>query len=128
ESLDKMIERNVQWLTDYQDASYADQYQEAVARIREAEASLSTSRGLRLTRAVAKYLAKLMAYKDTYEVARLYADAAFADKLRAQFEGEPGKDYKLHFHLAPPLLARKNANGELVKKKYGPWIMPMFRL
>ncbi|MDS1142467.1 indolepyruvate ferredoxin oxidoreductase family protein [Pusillimonas sp. SM2304] len=128
EPLDKIIERNAQWLTDYQDASYADQYQEAVARIREAEASLPTSRGLRLTRAVATHLAKLMAYKDEYEVARLYADPAFTDKLRAQFEGEPGKDYTLHFHLAPPLLARKNAKGELVKKKYGPWVMSVFKL
>src|SRR3546814_1282649 len=68
-----------------------------------------------------------MAYKDEYEVARLYVDPAFTQKLRQQFEGEPGKDYQLHFHLAPPLLAKKNDKGELVKKKYGPWIMPVFK-
>ena len=66
--------------------------------------------------AYAKGLHKLMAYKDEYEVARLYVDPAFTQKLREQFEGEPGKDYQVHFHLAPPLLAKKNDKGELVKQ------------
>src|SRR5690606_28448536 len=72
--------------------------------------------------------AKLMAYKDEYEVARLYTEPAFFDKLKQQFEGEPGKDYQLHFHLAPPLLSRKNEKGELIRKKFGPRTLTAFRL
>ncbi|MCC2596635.1 indolepyruvate ferredoxin oxidoreductase family protein [Pusillimonas sp. MFBS29] len=128
ESLDTLIKRNINWLSDYQNAAYADRYQAAVEKIREREAGLATARGLRLTRAVARNLAKLMAYKDEYEVARLYTDPAFTEKLRAQFEGEPGKDYQLNFHLAPPLLAKKNEKGELIKTKYGPWVMSVFKI
>src|SRR3546814_8990556 len=99
----------------------------AVERVRAKESGVATGNGLRLKRAVAGNLAKLMAYKDEYEVARLYTDPAFTQKLRAQFEGEPGKDYQVHFHLAPPLLAKRNDKGELVKKKYGPWMMTAFK-
>ncbi|MGI4847154.1 MAG: indolepyruvate ferredoxin oxidoreductase family protein [Janthinobacterium lividum] len=83
---------------------------------------------LRLSTAVAHNLAKLMAYKDEYEVARLHAAPEFMDKLRAQFEGEPGRDYQLHFHLAPPLLSRRNGRGELVKREFGGWMLPVFKL
>jgi indolepyruvate ferredoxin oxidoreductase len=127
ETLDAIIERGVQWLTAYQNPAYARRYAEAVERVRAKEAGLASGKSLRLTRAVAANLAKLMAYKDEYEVARLYTDPAFTEKLRAQFEGEPGKDYQLHFHLAPPLLSRRNDKGELVKKKYGPWMMTAFK-
>jgi len=71
---------------------------------------------------VARYLFKLMAYKDEYEVARLHTDKAFTDKIAAMFEG----DYKIVHHLAPPLTARKNERGELVKKAYGPWVRSAF--
>lgn len=128
ESLDALIARNVRHLTGYQNAAYARRYQNAVERVRAKEAALPSSRNLPLTRAVARNLAKLMAYKDEYEVARLYVDPAFKDKLRQQFEGEPGKDYQLHFHLAPPLLAKRNDRGELVKRKYGPWVMSAFNV
>jgi indolepyruvate ferredoxin oxidoreductase len=67
---------------------------------------------------VARYLFKLMAYKDEYEVARLHTDAAFAQQIADMFEG----DYKLVHHLAPPLLAKTNDKGELVKQAYGPWM------
>jgi indolepyruvate ferredoxin oxidoreductase len=77
-----------------------------------------------LTEAVARGLFKLMSYKDEYEVARQYANPAFLARLREQFEG----DYHLRFHLAPPLLARRNAAGELVKRPFGPWLMPVFRV
>ena len=78
-----------------------------------------------LTEAVAKNLFKLMAYKDEYEVARLYADGAFAEKLRERFDG----DFRLSFHLAPPLLARRDpSTGHLQKREYGAWMMPAFRL
>ncbi|MFW7343015.1 indolepyruvate ferredoxin oxidoreductase family protein [Pollutimonas sp. H1-120] len=127
ETLDAVIERGVQWLTAYQNPAYARRYALAVERVRAKEAGLASGKGMRLTRAVAGNLAKLMAYKDEYEVARLYTDPAFTQKLRTQFEGEPGKDYQLHFHLAPPLLAKRNDKGELVKKKYGPWVMTVFK-
>jgi indolepyruvate ferredoxin oxidoreductase len=71
---------------------------------------------------VARYLFKLMAYKDEYEVARLHTDPAFTAKVAAMFEG----DYKLVHHLAPPLLAKKNDKGELVKQPYGPWMRSAF--
>jgi len=65
-----------------------------------------------------------MAYKDEYEVARLHTDRSFLNRVAAQFEG----DYKLHYHLAPPLLARKNEKGELVKQSFGPWMLTAFRV
>src|SRR3546814_8741542 len=65
-----------------------------------------------------------MAYKDEYEVARLYTNGDFRKKLEQKFDG----DYKLHFHLAPPLLAKRNAKGELQKKEYGPWVFTAFKL
>jgi indolepyruvate ferredoxin oxidoreductase len=64
-----------------------------------------------------------LAYKDEYEVARLYTDGSFEAKLREQFEG----DYKLEFHLAPPLFAERDpATGRLKKKEYGPWMLKAF--
>jgi indolepyruvate ferredoxin oxidoreductase len=128
ETLDQLVERNVRWLTAYQNRAYAQKFRDAVDRVRQKEAQIDGGRGLRLTRTVAKNLAKLMAYKDEYEVARLYVDPVFMDKLRAQFEGEPGKDYALHFHLAPPLFSKKDEHGRLVKRKYGPWVLGAFRV
>ena len=69
-----------------------------------------------------------MAYKDEYEVARLHSAPAFLQKLRATFVGEPGKDYRLRFHLAPPLFSRRDAQGRLVKSSYGRWMQPALRL
>jgi indolepyruvate ferredoxin oxidoreductase len=78
-----------------------------------------------LTEAVARYYAKLLAYKDEYEVARLFTEAAFATQLNAQFEG----DFRLKFHLAPPLLAERDPKtGHLKKREFGPWMLPAFRL
>ncbi len=74
---------------------------------------------------MARNLFKLMAVKDEYEVARLYTDGAFADELRRAFDG----DLKLTFHLAPPLLARKDrVTGEAKKMSFGPWMMKAFRV
>ncbi|WP_348223872.1 DUF6537 domain-containing protein, partial [Escherichia coli] len=86
-----------------------------------AEAPLSSTQ---LTEAVARYLFKLMAYKDEYEVARLHTDRTFTDKIAGMFEG----DYKLVHHLAPPLLAKTNDKGELVKRPFGSWVRPAFGL
>jgi indolepyruvate ferredoxin oxidoreductase len=119
--LDETIATRVEFLTAYQDAAYAARYQAFVEKVRAVEAPLG---GSRLTASVARYLFKLMAYKDEYEVARLHADRGFHDKLAAMFEGE----VKLGWHLAPPLLAKRNARGELVKQAYGPWMLGAFRL
>jgi indolepyruvate ferredoxin oxidoreductase len=127
ESLDKLVANRVALLSAYQDAAYAGRFKEIVERVRAVENRLGMAARNPLTTAVARNLSKLMAYKDEYEVARLHADPAFMDKLRAQFEGEPGKDYAVNFHLAPPLLAKKDANGHLVKQRFGPWMLPAFK-
>ena len=73
---------------------------------------------------MARYLFKLMAYKDEYEVARLHTDTAFLDRVNGMFEG----DFKLNYHLAPPIIAKKNAKGELVKQAFGPWMFTAFKV
>ncbi len=129
ESLDKMIVYRENLLADYQNAAYAEQYRAVVERIRKKEQGVFVEKKrFPLTEAVACNLAKLMAYKDEYEVARLYAAPAFLDKLRTQFDGEPGKDYRLSFYLAPPLLARRDEHGNLVKQRFGSWMLPAFRI
>jgi len=120
-SLDELVARRVQFLTDYQNAAYAARYQAFVERVKAAEAALG---GTRLSQAVARYLFKLMAYKDEYEVARLHTDPAFTQRIAAQFEG----DYRIVHHLAPPALARKDAQGRLVKQSFGPWVRRAFGL
>ena len=128
ESLERLIERNVERLMLYQDERYAVRYAQIVQRVRVMETALAAGAKLRLTPVVARNLAKLMTYKDEYEVARLHADPAYMDKLRAQFEGEPGRDYKLVFHLAPPLLAKRDEHGNLKKQRFGQWPLTMFRI
>ena len=119
--LDETIAKRVEFLTGYQNAAYAQQYKTFVDRVRSAESSLQSTR---LTEAVARYLFKLMAYKDEYEVARLHSDTSFLDKVASQFEG----DFRLHYYLAPPLLAKRNNKGELVKQRFGPWMLAAFRV
>lgn len=123
--LDEQIERRVEFLHAYQNARYAGRYRAFVERVREAERALATPAAARLalTEAVARYLFKLMAYKDEYEVARLHTDVHFLDKIAAQFEG----DYRVVHHLAPPLLAKKDSQGRLVKRAYGPWMRTALR-
>jgi indolepyruvate ferredoxin oxidoreductase len=124
-SLDDMVAKRVDFLTGYQDAAYAAQYKAFVDRVRAAEQqALGDKGGAALTEAVARYLFKLMAYKDEYEVARLHTDPAFLAKIASQFEG----DYKLVHHLAPPGIAKTNARGELVKQPFGPWVRTAFGL
>ncbi len=127
--LEKLVARRMEHLTAYQDAAYARTYREAIDRVRVAESTLAGSgKALPLTEAAARNLARLMAYKDEYEVARLYTDPVFLDKLRAQFEGEPGRDYQLNFWLAPPINATRDDKGHLVKRKFGPSTMKLFRV
>jgi len=128
ESLEQLVRRNVERLSLYQNKGYAARYEALIEALRTKEATLAAGSKLRLTPLVARNLAKLMSYKDEYEVARLYADPAYMTKLRTQFEGEPGRDYKLVFHLAPPLLAKRDEHGRLKKKAYGQGMLKMFHL
>jgi indolepyruvate ferredoxin oxidoreductase len=123
-SLDDIIATRAQFLTDYQDKAYADRYLTAVARVRKAESAAAPA-STELTEAVAKNLFKLMAYKDEYEVARLYTDGRFANKLAEKFDG----DFTLKFHMAPPIFARRDkASGHLVKQEFGGWMIHAFRV
>jgi indolepyruvate ferredoxin oxidoreductase len=120
-NLDELVERRVKFLTGYQDAAYAARYKALVERVRAAEQDKVG--GTKLAEAVARYYAKLLAYKDEYEVARLYSDSAFTKKIEGMFEG----DYKVNFHLAPPLLAKPDPQtGEPRKMRFGPWMMRAF--
>ncbi len=119
-SLADTLTLRVEFLTGYQNAAYAADYVAFVDKVKAAEAQAGT--GTRLAAEVARYLFKLMAYKDEYEVARLHTDPAFTEKIAAMFEG----DYKIVHHLAPPLLAKKNDQGELVKQSFGPWVRSAF--
>jgi indolepyruvate ferredoxin oxidoreductase len=121
QTLDEVITKRVAFLTAYQDAAYAERYRRLVEKVRVAEASLG---GTRLAEAVARYYFKLLAIKDEYEVARLYAETDFLQRIDAAFEG----DYELRFHLAPPLLARPDPRTDRIRKiAFGPWTMTAFR-
>ncbi|HZX29078.1 MAG TPA: indolepyruvate ferredoxin oxidoreductase family protein [Telluria sp.] len=122
ETLDQIVARRVELLTAYQNAAYAAQYKAFVDQVRAEEAKLG--KGTRLAEAVARYFYKLMAYKDEYEVARLHADGTFTKKIAGMFEG----DYQVKFHLAPPLLAKKDKDGHLVKREFGPKTMWAFKV
>ncbi|MGV8922279.1 MAG: indolepyruvate ferredoxin oxidoreductase family protein, partial [Thermomonas sp.] len=120
-SLDEVIARRVAFLGEYQNARYAKRYSDFVTKVRATE-SVKAPGSTDLSEAVARYFFKLMAYKDEYEVARLYTSGDFKRRLAQQFEG----NYTLRFHLAPPLLAKKNAKGELIKREFGPWVYHAF--
>src|SRR3954452_3620958 len=125
QTLDEMIERRAAFLADYQDPAYAERYRDWVGRVRAAEAKVAPD-STALTEAVAKSLHKLMAYKDEYEVARLYANGHFERQVAAAFEGD---NLRYEFHLAPPLLARRDpATGLPRKMSFGPWMMKAFRV
>ncbi len=115
-TVDELVARRVEFLEGYQNAAYAQDYRAFVDKVRAAEAKAGT--GTRLSEAVARYLFKLMAYKDEYEVARLHTDPAFTRKIESMFEG----DYRLVHHFAPPIVAKTNERGEGIKQAYGPWM------
>jgi indolepyruvate ferredoxin oxidoreductase len=123
-TLPEIVAKRVELLTAYQDKAYAERYRRFVERVSTVEKERARGRS-GLAEAVAKSLYKLMAYKDEYEVARLYTDGEFLKKLGAQFEG----DYTLSFHLAPPLFAdRDTETGQLKKREYGAWMLSAFRV
>ena len=121
-TIDDIVETNAAFLARYQNEAYARDYRARVARVSAAERRVRPGETA-LAEAAATSLFKLMAYKDEYEVARLYTESYFSERLHAQFEG----DFKLSFHLAPPLFARRNpVTGHLRKRAYGPWMMRAF--
>ena len=122
-SLDELVARRSAFLTDYQDAAYAKRYRTLVDAVRSAEQQ-AVPGSTALTEAVSRYFFKLMAYKDEYEVARLYTSGDFIKRVQQQFEG----DYQVRFHLAPPLFAKRDEQGQLQKKEYGPWMFKAFGL
>jgi indolepyruvate ferredoxin oxidoreductase len=123
-TLDEMVARREAHLSDYQDAAYAGRYRALVDRVRNAESRVLPGQQ-KLSEAVARGYAGLLAYKDEYEVARLHSDEAFRHSLEAEFEGR----YRLKFHLAPPLLARPDPHTGIARKMaFGPWVLPVFKL
>ena len=123
QSLDEMIARRADFLTAYQNAAYAGRYKALVEKARAAEAD-KTPGFTGLAEAVARYYFKLLAVKDEYEVARLYSGPEFRRGLREQFAG----DYKLSFHLAPPLFAQRDPDtGHLQKQEFGAWLLPVLK-
>ncbi|WP_312929917.1 indolepyruvate ferredoxin oxidoreductase family protein [Stutzerimonas nitrititolerans] len=118
-TLEEIVDWRVDFLTQYQNADLARRYRYLVERVREAD----TADDLALSKAVAHYYFKLLAYKDEYEVARLYSEPEFRQQLEAQFEG----DYRLQFHLAPAWLAKVDPKtGEPRKREFGPWMLDVF--
>ena len=124
DTVDQVLDSRVKLLTEWGDAAYAQSY---VDYIRDIEARVN-AKGLEggdiLVRDIALTLGRIMAYKDEYEVARLHTNAAFEAELKNQFSG----DFKLKFHLAPPMLPGKDVNGRPLKREFGSWVLPLFKV
>ncbi|MEH6545866.1 MAG: indolepyruvate ferredoxin oxidoreductase family protein [Sneathiella sp.] len=122
EDLDEIISRREKFLIGYQNKRYAAKFSKLVTAIRAKESGLLSGKS-DLTEAVARSYFKLLAYKDEYEVARLYADPQFMQKVETMMDG----DYKLKFHLAPPMFSKRDPDtGQLQKKEFGPYMMKAF--
>jgi indolepyruvate ferredoxin oxidoreductase len=117
ETLDDVIAKRSAYLIDYQNTAYAARYTNMVDRVKTADKAEA------LTEAVARYYHKLLAYKDEYEVARLYTNGDFVKDLKKQFTG----NYKIAFNLAPPIMEKEDpATGRPKKREFGPWMMKGF--
>ncbi len=123
-ALEDIVEKRFAFLRDYQDEAYARRYKDLVVQVQTAEARVVHDDDT-LARTVARYYFKLLAYKDEFEVARLYTELGFLDTVASQFEG----NYKLNFHLAPPILAERDPETGIARKKaYGRWVLIAFKL
>ncbi len=123
QSFPETVERRVAFLTAYQNTRSARRYKTWVEKVQAAEAQRIPGQTA-LSEAVARYLFKLMAYKDEYEVARLYTDTSFVARVKSTFAGD---NLRFEFHLAPPMLAKRDPRtGEPKKKSYGPWMLNAF--
>jgi indolepyruvate ferredoxin oxidoreductase len=121
--LNEIIDWRANFLSGYHDAAYANTYRTFVEKVRQEEKTKTPESNFEFTEAVAKNLFKLMAYKDEYEVARLYTDGTFIKSIEKKFEG----DYHLNFHLADPLLSSRDARtGELKKRRYPQFTLSIF--
>jgi indolepyruvate ferredoxin oxidoreductase len=118
--LEDLIAQRYDFLTAYQNTAYAKRYENFVNTVKQKEQAFGKTL---LTETVAKNLFKLMAYKDEYEVARLHTDKQFLERVKTQFEG----DFKVYYHLAPPLLAKRNEKGHLIKQKMSPSMLLVFK-
>ena len=119
--LEDLIARRVEFLTDYQNTAYAKQYEDFISMVKAKESHLGSAL---LTETVTRQLFKLMAYKDEYEVARLHTDKQFLERVKTQFEG----DFKVFYHLAPPIIAKRNDKGQLIKQKMSPHMVLVFKV
>jgi indolepyruvate ferredoxin oxidoreductase len=125
QSFEETVARRVAFLTAYQNEAYAERYRDLVGRVKAAESAKAPGR-CGLAEAVARYLFKLMAYKDEYEVARLYTDGTFLKQVANELGGD---NLRFEFHLAPPLLTNLNpSTGEPRKISFGPWMMSAFKV
>jgi indolepyruvate ferredoxin oxidoreductase len=122
QNLQSLVRRRAGFLAAYQDAAYARRYEALIERVRDAEAKVSAADAF--ATAVARGLHKLMAYKDEYEVARLYTNGDFERRLQESFEGK----FRVKYNLAPPLLAPHDAQGRPMKREYGSWMLGAFKL
>lgn len=123
-NVEELMDSRAAELVSYQSQGWADRYIAQVRMIQTVEKARVPGK-TDLTRAVAENLFRLMAYKDEYEVARLFTDGRFQEELDRQFEG----DYQLKFHLAPPVFARKDPHtGEAHKRTFGPWVFRVFKV
>jgi indolepyruvate ferredoxin oxidoreductase len=124
QTLDEVISHRSGLLTAYQDAAWAGRYRQLVDIVRLAEARVSPGSD-QLSLAVAKNLAKLMSYKDEYEVARLHSLVSVKRELQATFEGP----VKVRYNLAPPLISRRHPQtGHLIKREFGSWMGVAFQI
>lgn len=114
-STNEIVEHRANYLEKYQNARLAQRYRDRLHRLAE------TVEPTVLRQAAISY-ARVLAYKDEYEVARLYADPDFRKGLAATFAG----DYRIAFNLAPPMLPGRDATGRPKKREFGPWILPLF--
>ena len=123
-TLDEIVAVRMKHLAGYQNEALAQRYKALVDAVAAAERKATPGQTI-LAEAVARNYSKLLAYKDEYEVARLHADAAFAAQIAGQFEG----DYKLKFHLAPPIFSSRDPKtGHLIKQEFGAWMLPAFKM
>jgi indolepyruvate ferredoxin oxidoreductase len=123
QDVDAIIADRYRRLVDYQDDDYAQQYREFVERVKRREQTVTGDSAFSLTKTIARNLYKLMAYKDEYEVARLYASEIFSKQLRENFSGK----FTLQFHMAPPLLSLFSKRSVRPRKYALPgWILPVF--
>lgn len=123
DTLEHLVTRRAEYLTAYQDSRLADRYRETVKKIAEREAALGKKD--ELAKAVARYYFKLLSYKDEYEVARLFTNGEFDKQITDTFTG----DFKIAYHLAPPIFGgKKKPNGRPRKRAFGPWMKSAFGL